>query len=117
MAETIDTNALLKLSGGDEEFVKEVLSLFIERTPLELKKAKQYCKEEKTEELAEVIHKLKSFTTPLGLIQLQAKLSGLEKVVKTNELASFRFELEQVLLNVEEIVGRAKSQLEELKSE
>jgi HPt (histidine-containing phosphotransfer) domain-containing protein len=117
MTETIDTNSLLKLSGGDEEFVKEILSLFIERTPSELKKAKTFYKEAKTEELTEVIHKLKSFTTPLGLMQLQAKLSGLEKVVKTNELASFSFELEQVLLNIEEIIGRAKSQLDELKSE
>jgi HPt (histidine-containing phosphotransfer) domain-containing protein len=117
MKETIDTKSLLNLSGGDVEFVKEILSLFIEKTPAELERAERLYGAGNRKELAEVIHKLKSFTTPLGLINLQTELSRLEKVVKTTELASFRSEFEEVLLHIKEIAGRAKSQLRELKSE
>lgn len=117
LQEKINIDSLLKLSDGDRKFVEEILSLFIERTPRELEKAGKFLEENKPSQLAEVLHKLKSFTTPLGLVQLQSKISLLENVIKTHEIAGFQDELNALLCHVEGIVERAKSQLKEFKSD
>lgn len=113
----IDTNALLKLSDGDEDFVIEILSLFIERTPEELNQIRKFRKSKDVEELSRIFHKLKSATTLLGVGGMREDLSRLEKVIKTHELAHLQADIDQVLLDLDRLVENAILQLEVLKRE
>ena len=117
MADSINIEGLLSLSDGDKEFVKEILVLFREQVPIELKNLKDLMQKEDREGLSQLLHKLKSFTSPLGLKDLGAEISRLEKVAKTDDLASLQSELDDLILSMENLVERTKYQLEEIKSE
>jgi len=115
MSESINIKLLLEISDGDREFVREILALFIQKTPEELERVRSFMDERNTDGLSNTLHKIKSFTTPLGLPELRSKITRLEKVVKTHELATLQKELADFLLSMNDLTENAKDQLEELK--
>jgi len=114
MSESINIKLLLELSDGDREFVREILALFIQKTPIELERVRSFIKEKDAGGLSQTLHKIKSFTTPLGLPELRTKIARLEKVVKTHELATLQDELADFLSSMNNLTEKAKDQLAEL---
>lgn len=117
MNESIDIQALSELSGGDEEFVKEILNLFIENTPLELNKMRSHLEKHETKELAEALHKMKSFSAPLGLNEMRTKIYSLEEKLKSNDLSAVKTEMNDFFLFMEDLVQRTEVQIDKLNLE
>ncbi len=117
MDESIDIKALSELSGGDKEFVREILLLFVENTPLEIKKMKGHLEKEETEELREVLHKMKSFSAPLGLNEMRTKIYNLENNLKSDDISASGIEINDFFIFMEGLVQRTEVQIDKLNLE
>jgi len=116
MKETININALSELSGGDNEFVKEILQLFVENTPAELKKMKKHLDDNNAKELAEVLHKMKSYSAPLGLEQMRLKIYNLESNLKSKDALAIKDEVDEFVLFMENLIENTNIQITHLNS-
>jgi HPt (histidine-containing phosphotransfer) domain-containing protein len=62
----IDLNHLEKISGGNKDFIREILQIFLEQTPREIAKLREYLEHDEMEKVEYYAHKLKSATDSIG---------------------------------------------------
>ncbi|GAB3203927.1 signal transduction histidine kinase/CHASE3 domain sensor protein/DNA-binding response OmpR family regulator [Pontibacter aydingkolensis] len=77
-----DLSYLINMSGGNTDFVKEMVNLFLTHTPIELDKLKQAVEGEQLAQVVETAHKLKSSVAMMGIKSMAEGLSQLEKRAK-----------------------------------
>jgi HPt (histidine-containing phosphotransfer) domain-containing protein len=63
---------LNSISGGDQDFIKDMLETFVTNVPLELKKIRNFVNEENWQKAGEDAHKFASSLLFLGLHDLRA---------------------------------------------
>jgi signal transduction histidine kinase/HPt (histidine-containing phosphotransfer) domain-containing protein len=80
----INLNNLYHISGGDEQFVKQMLISFINTTQKGLKDMKEASLEGRWESVANLAHKLLSPCRHIGVMDLYNILSKIEKDIRNN---------------------------------
>lgn len=77
-----DLSFLNKISGGDEAFIKEMISTFKEMTPEFVAKSKLYLEEKDYEKLSKEAHKYVPGVSFLGIKDLQDDIAYVEEYAK-----------------------------------
>ncbi|HEX3009062.1 MAG TPA: Hpt domain-containing protein [Bacteroidales bacterium] len=73
-----DLNYLKEISGGDEEFILDMIQTFVQNTPSELLHLKNLAKEQKWDILGEQAHRFAPGLQFLGLISLRPVINKIE---------------------------------------
>lgn len=105
----VDFEYLKDFSDGDETFIKNMISLFLNCTPEAMKIILESNKNDDIKILKNEIHKLKSSLSILGMIKASNCVAIIEKEIKTNPLGQKRKD-EVIYLN--EICQLAIKELE-----
>lgn len=69
---------LTELSGGDEDFILSVISVFLEETPQDLKNLKEAVESENFEGIYQHAHKMKPNVDLLGMEETRVKVLAIE---------------------------------------
>lgn len=80
----LNTAYLQKLSNGDEQFVNDMLMMFLEQVPIELENISESIQHEDWPALAQQVHKLKYPYASLGRKDLRDLLQELENLTHSN---------------------------------
>lgn len=81
----IDMTYMQQVSKGNKEFMDEMLSLFISKTPLMLEEMVVHLEKQDWEQLGFWAHKLKATYAYIGVSALQDAASFIERSVKKKE--------------------------------
>jgi HPt (histidine-containing phosphotransfer) domain-containing protein len=77
---TLDLTYLSELAEGNQEFIKEVLEIFIKEVPEDLEALQQAIKEAEYRQIKDISHKLKSSIILTGLGSLRPYLQEMERL-------------------------------------
>jgi len=80
----IDRNLAYEITNGNEELFKEMMELFIQISPDQLKEIKQAFRTEDNEALGAAAHDIKSSASSLGAMVLYESVFKLEQSAKLN---------------------------------
>lgn len=108
-----DLNSLKEFSGGNKEFEKEVIEMFMGQVPADMDDLEKAFVERNNFQIKSISHKLKSSMAVVGLFSLNEHLSFIEKnaFVQDNREAAFeKFKLLERIL--EENYAMLKEKLE-----
>lgn len=81
----LDLTYLNEISGGDEEFIAEMIETFLEETPKDAADMRTHLGEQNWTELGKVAHKLKSSIKMFGFETLKNQVLFLEQSGKSGE--------------------------------
>ncbi|MEL6846562.1 MAG: Hpt domain-containing protein, partial [Bacteroidota bacterium] len=81
----IDTGYLMELSGGDKEFVKEMMAIFLEQTPIELGHLRKSIERQEWQAISRQAHKLKYPFSSMGRNDLRLVLADVELQAKNEQ--------------------------------
>ncbi|MBF9254526.1 CHASE3 domain-containing protein [Pontibacter sp. 172403-2] len=95
-----DLAYLHRMSGGDSNFVKEMIILFLKQAPRELEKMKQAAMINNLPEVKEIAHKLKSSVSLIGAESMLTRLKQIEELVKQNPEVDHVLQLNQELTDI-----------------
>ncbi len=99
---------LLRTTGGDKEFLSELLQTFFDDTPKELAAMHQSLLHKRAEEFRRVAHSLKSNSATFGARTLAGMFREMEAMGKSGDLTG----AEERLALAEEEYGRVRPLLE-----
>ncbi len=114
MSEIIDVKGLLNLSGNDENFVAEILTLYVKKASSEIDEIKKAAREENWKKVTFILHRMRSSATPLGLARLQASLKSLENDLKKEITEGADERLDEIIERIKLTVLGAENQLKHL---
>lgn len=77
--------SLEKISGGNNDFIKKMITLFMEITPKNVQELKLAVQNKKYEEAGKIAHSMKPSLDQMGITSLHQTIRDLEKL-KTEEL-------------------------------
>lgn len=80
-----DLSTIIAVSGGDEDFVKKMVKLFIETVPANLLELNTYLNSENWDMVSKMAHKLKSTLDSMGIHSLKQDVRMVESNAKRNE--------------------------------
>jgi len=106
----IDLEYIRTFSAGDHEFVKEMVELYIEKIPQEIKALETAVEEKNWHGAYRATHDLKSSTSFIGMKYL------LEDVLELEQCTKFEQDLEEVPELMETVVTECKKAIEELRN-
>ena len=78
-----DLTYLKDLSSGNNEFVREMVTIFLEETPAALKQLQKHLKNGDLKQLSAVAHKMKPSVYFMGIKKLEATMARLENSANT----------------------------------
>lgn len=81
----IDLTYLNDISGGDEEFIQDMIQTFLEETPKDLSALQAAVEKEDWKEVGNTAHKLKSSIKMFGMADLRDEVLGIEHDGKQSE--------------------------------
>ena len=85
LVSSFDLSKALEMAGGDKEFLKEVLNIFINDYPAKLSSLKEAVAKEDFKTIVELAHALKGAAANLGLSSIQELLRQLEYAGKEHQ--------------------------------
>ncbi|MDR9488130.1 Hpt domain-containing protein [Salibacter sp.] len=100
-----------EMSGGNEEFTKQLIELFIESVPESIEKINKFYENEEYEKLGKEAHKLKSTIQTVQIPSFIEKIKEMEHIGKTGE------ELDKLPGLIEEFNEIMPKAVEQIKSE
>ena len=106
----IDHDQLETLYGGDQDFMKNMIEMFLNNTPGYLKEMKTFFDQQKWEELYQVAHKSKPTFAMVGLMKL-------EKVAKEIEGLSKAKKNKNIIVKLEKLIDELSNQYLNLSKE
>jgi HPt (histidine-containing phosphotransfer) domain-containing protein len=106
MTKHVDLTELNKVADGDEEFMKETISLLLVEIPENLKNINEYVSNNDIVSLKKIVHKMKSSFMLIGMKELWPVIGVIEKSDSP----------ETILGQVPEFVTICQEAIEELKS-
>lgn len=80
-----DLSTIIEISGGDEEFVQTMITLFIDTVPSNLKDLNAALKNKNWDMLSKMAHKLKSTLDSMGIHTIGYDIRTVEQNAKTRE--------------------------------
>lgn len=99
---------LLKTTGGDEDFLADLLQTFLSETPKELAGMHQALQQTRAEDFRRAAHTLKSTSATFGALRLSHMFRAMEEMGKSGRLEG----AEERLAQAEEEYGRVRQLLE-----
>jgi len=84
-ASLVDLSYLRKVSNNNEQFIKEIVSAFLESMPSTISNIETQLVKKDWDQLARVVHKIKPTITLMGIHQLKDKIILLEKETKNGQ--------------------------------
>ena len=107
---------LRKLANGSDEFISQMLTLFIEQTPEAVDRMEKHLHDHNWELLSKVAHKMKPSIMFVGLKELEKDVKNVEdyaaEVKNTDELPSMISHIKAICT---EAIGELKEEIEHLK--
>jgi len=82
---TVDLSYLRKVSNNNEQFIKEIVSAFLESMPATVSDIKTQLVKKDWDQLSRVVHKIKPTITLMGIHHLKDKIILLEKETKNGQ--------------------------------
>lgn len=114
----LNLDFLQEMSGGDNEFVIEILEIFISDAPLTLDSIKKGIEESDFASVKTSVHKLKSSIKVLGEEQLAILAQQLEDESESkNKSEDFNLRIAKLEKSVEQLVKDADLQVKYLKTQ
>ena len=96
-----DLSMVRSVSGGDDEFIKKMVLLFIETVPQNVDELNKALKNENWDQVSKMAHKLKSTIDSMGIISLKTDIRTVEANAKQKEslqlLPSLASKIEMVI--------------------
>jgi voltage-gated potassium channel Kch/CheY-like chemotaxis protein/HPt (histidine-containing phosphotransfer) domain-containing protein len=86
----LDPNQILKTTGRDLELVREILEVFLEDTPRQLKNLEMAFAEENSEHVVHIAHSLKGASASMGFIELRDITAEIEGGARGGKLVESR---------------------------
>jgi HPt (histidine-containing phosphotransfer) domain-containing protein len=96
----IDLSYIESIAGGDKDFIKELLGMYLKSTPTELDNVELFLKNEDMLKLASTFHKIKAPVQMIGQPEIVELLVLLEKKCRANDKS-----------DLPELIGNLKTQL------
>lgn len=75
----IDLTYLKQLSNGSNEFINEMISVFMEQTPIEISNLEKYLKAKDWKSLRAIAHKMKPSFSFMGIKELESTIKLIEE--------------------------------------
>lgn len=107
----IDLTYLKELSNGSKEFINEMMSVFMEQTPIEIANLEKYLEAKDWKSLRAIAHKMKPSFSFMGIKELDVLIKMVE------EYAANETNLEQLPEMIEKLKNISNEAIEELKIE
>ena len=79
MKKHIDLTELNKVAEGDQEFVRETITILVEEIPVNIESINEFARTEDIDSLKKIIHKMKSSFMLIGMIELWPIVETIEK--------------------------------------
>jgi CheY-like chemotaxis protein len=95
-----DLSMVLSVSGGNKEFIKKMIALFIETVPQNVTELKKSAELENWEQVAKIAHKLKSTIDSMGIKSLHQDIRNVETNAKQKANLSIIHPLTQKIESV-----------------
>ncbi|QCR21532.1 CHASE3 domain-containing protein [Pontibacter sp. SGAir0037] len=108
-----DLSYLQEMSGGDTDFIKEMMELFLQQVPAELENIRNAASKGNTQEIKLLAHKLKSSVTMLGVETMASRLKAMETTADTSPEIAMKLYRELVVI-YEQAAKEIKPQLAQL---
>ena len=105
-----DLTYLKEISNGSNEFIREMISLFIKHTPIELNNIELYFKNKNWQSLRNVFHKMKASMAFVGLKEIESILRQAEEYALNETNLD---QLPSMIMKVKQTCNEAISELEE----
>ena len=105
-----DLDYLRKLANGSDEFIIQMLTLFIEQTPDALQRMEKYSKEHNWELLAKVAHKMKPSIMFVGIKELEKEMKTVEDYASEKTHTE---EIQQMVTHIRDVCNEAIAELKE----
>ena len=109
MEKLVNFNYLKDFADGDDTFIKDMVSIFLEKTPQTMALIVEANKNDDIKTLKEEIHKLKSSISLLGIIKASESVNSIEKELEINPLGLKR---KEEVIHLNEICQLAIKELE-----
>ncbi|MES2285098.1 MAG: Hpt domain-containing protein [Bacteroidota bacterium] len=75
----IDLTYLKQLSNGSNEFINEMISVFMEQTPIEISNLEKYLEAKDWKSLRAIAHKMKPSFSFMGMKELDSLIKSIEE--------------------------------------
>lgn len=105
-----DLQFVEEMSGGNEEFIKQLIELFIESVPESVQNINTYYQTDNHDKLCREIHKLKSTIRTVRIPAFAEEIDEMEKLSKTGENPK---RLKELIFKFNEVVPAAVEQLKD----
>ncbi len=112
--ELFELDFIQELSGGDEEFEKELISIFINEVPVQCAQLKQALDEEDQSLVAEVLHALRTKIRTFGIENVDMIAEEIEYKAKENAIEDWEKagkDIESIVWDLESVVTKMKELL------
>src|SRR5436190_21936160 len=96
-SKNVDLSYLIDASGGNNQFIKEMIEIFLKQTPLYIKELKKLCKEKNWVEFRKIMHKIKPTITMMGIRE------GDDYVKEVDYRIKNKIEIEKIPIYVEKM--------------
>ena len=107
-----DLSYLNEISGGDEEFIKEMIETFLEETPKDLEDIKTHLASENWSELGKTAHKMKSSIKMFGYGSVKDQAFYIEQCGKKNEnIDTLPSKTQEFISSLESVIAELKTKL------
>jgi HPt (histidine-containing phosphotransfer) domain-containing protein len=103
-------NSLHNLSRGNIEFVKKMVTIFIQQTNTTLEKIERSIETKNYIEVSQLIHKIKPSIEGIGVTSISDSVKKLEKIAKETEDVE---QIESLFLTIKEVLTVVIEQLKE----
>lgn len=99
-----DISQLETISRGNVDFIKKMLTLFIEQAPALLAELKNNYDSRELLSMGEVAHKIKPIVDNMGILSIKAAIREVEKIGKSNAISHL---LPDLIIQVDFALNRA----------
>lgn len=112
----INLDYLKGMSGGDNEFVIEMLQTYLEETGRDMNGLRNSLESGNLQRISFLTHRCKAAYSMLGLQEMMLSAQSIEKVAKTedSEIDQIQADLEKLLIATDETFEQAKDWIEKL---
>ena len=93
----IDMSYLSDIAGGSEEFMIEMIDIFIEQTPLYFEQLEEAVKSSDWKSVGDVAHKIKPTLAFMGIEEAKDIMAEIERKARTNDNVS---EIPEMFTNI-----------------
>lgn len=112
---TLDLTFLNEISGGDQDFIKDVLNTFLEEMPKDIEQMNQAILQQDNKMIGRMAHKTKSTLQTLGLHDLKKLALTIEQSIK-DEPATPKAVVwaKEFIQHMDQVYPNVKAELQEI---